>query len=205
MGFRLTDDNGMIEFFGLNAGLRPALGALALAGAAFGRFRISAIVTIFVCLAGTAVGRVVGMLQGAEPGLYTYGALGFEIAGALLATLAYGAEKREATLRARAADTRVKAQSVLHHRRRQVSNERRGASEPRQVQGATRHSLCSVGPDVGPTVPSHRILRELCRTKQPFRRQAMEAPFAVQAYSVPAHATHALRCPARGVQFLQRV
>lgn len=103
MGFRLTDDNGMIEFFGLNAGLRPALGALALAGAAFGRFRISAIVTIFVCLAGTAVGRVVGMLQGAEPGLYTYGALGFEIAGALLATLAYGAEKREATLRARAA------------------------------------------------------------------------------------------------------
>ena len=108
MGFRLTDDNAMIEFFGLNAGLRPALGALALAGAAFGRFRISAIVTIFVCLAGTAVGRVVGMLQGAEPGLYTYVALGFEIAGALLATLAYGSEKRETTLKARAADHKRK-------------------------------------------------------------------------------------------------
>ena len=103
MGFRLTDDDGMIEFFGLNAGLWPAVGVLALTGAAFARLRITAIVTIFVCLAGTAVGRVVGMLQGAEPGLYTYAALGFEIAGILLATLAYGSEKREATLKARAA------------------------------------------------------------------------------------------------------
>jgi hypothetical protein len=102
MGLRLTDDDGLIEFFSINAGLWPALGTLALAGAALAKLRITAIVTIFVCLAGTAVGRVVGMFQGAEPGLYTYVALGFEITGVLLATIAYGSEMREATLKARA-------------------------------------------------------------------------------------------------------
>lgn len=102
MGLRLKDDDGMIEFFGLNAGLWPAVAALALTGAALKRLRLTAIITIFVCLGGTAVGRVVGMLQGAEPGLYTYAALGAEIAGVILAAIAYGAEKRETVLKARA-------------------------------------------------------------------------------------------------------
>ncbi len=102
MGLRLKDDDGMIEFFGLNAGLWPAVAGLALAGAALKRLRLTAIITIFVCLAGTAVGRVIGMLQGAEPGLYTYAALGAEITGVILAAIAYGSEKRETVLKARA-------------------------------------------------------------------------------------------------------
>ncbi len=103
MGLQFLDGDGLIEFFGINAGLWPAVGTLSLIGAATTRLRLTALVTILVCVGGTAGGRILAMLEGAEPGLYTYVALGLELGVTLLAAIAYGAEKREATLNARAA------------------------------------------------------------------------------------------------------
>ena len=119
MGLELTGDDGLIEFYGLNAGLWPGVGVLALASAAVPRMRITAVVTIFVCLAGTVVGRVIAMLHGAEPGLYTYLALSVEIAGVLFAAIAYGSEKRETTLKA-------KAKAAAQHRTVQESSTSEG-------------------------------------------------------------------------------
>lgn len=82
-----------IESLAINAGLWPAMGALALFGAAFQRLRLTAALAFVVCAAGLAGGRILAMVNGAEPGVYTGIALALEVAMVLAASGAYVSEK----------------------------------------------------------------------------------------------------------------
>jgi hypothetical protein len=82
-----------IESLAVNAGLWPALGAFALFGAAFQRLRLAACLAFLACGAGAAGGRVLGLANGGEPGVYTGIALALEVAIVLAASAAYVSEK----------------------------------------------------------------------------------------------------------------
>lgn len=102
MGLTAVDADGLIEFYAINAGMWPAIAIFAWLGALIPRLRIAAILMILVGMAGMVAGRIIAFLQGVEPGLYTYAALGLEITTLLLAAIAFGSEKtrvrREAKL-----------------------------------------------------------------------------------------------------------
>ena len=82
-----------IESLAVNAGLWPAMGVFALFGAAFQRLRLAATLAFVVCAAGVAGGRVLALVNGAEPDVYTGIALALEIAMVLAATGGYISEK----------------------------------------------------------------------------------------------------------------
>lgn len=82
-----------IESLALNAGLWPAMGVFALFGATFQRLRLAAALAFVVCSAGVAGGRILAMVNGAEPGVYTGIALALEVAMVLAASGAYVSEK----------------------------------------------------------------------------------------------------------------
>lgn len=83
-----------IESLGLNVGLWPALGIFAIMGGFFQRLRLAAALAFTVCAAGMAGGRVIALVQGAQPGVYTGLALALEVSIAIAASAAYLAEKR---------------------------------------------------------------------------------------------------------------
>lgn len=83
-----------IEAVGLNVGLWPALGIFAIMGALFQRLRLAAALAFLVCAAGMAGGRVIALVHGAKPGVYTGLALALEVAIAAAASAAYISERR---------------------------------------------------------------------------------------------------------------
>ncbi|KPK66914.1 MAG: hypothetical protein AMS21_00550 [Gemmatimonas sp. SG8_38_2] len=98
-----------IEALGLNVGLWPALGIFAIMGALFQRLRLAAALAFTVCAAGMAGGRIVALVQGAKPGVYTGLALALEVSIVVAASAAYVAEKRRLALEAKALKRAEKA------------------------------------------------------------------------------------------------
>ena len=82
-----------IESMAVNVGLCSALGAFAVFGAAFQRLRLAAVLTFVVCGAGFAGGRILAMVQGAKPDIYTVIALALEVGIVVAASAAYVSEK----------------------------------------------------------------------------------------------------------------
>jgi len=98
-----------IESLALNAGLWPALGVFAFFGAAFQRLRLAATLAFVVCAAGIAGGRILALVNGGLPGVYTGLALAFEVAIVVAASAGYISEK---TRLAREAREQKKAQKA---------------------------------------------------------------------------------------------
>lgn len=82
-----------IESIAVNVGLWSALGAFAILGAGFQRLRLAAALAFVVCGSGFAGGRILAMVQGAKPGVYTGLALALEVAIVVAASAAYISEK----------------------------------------------------------------------------------------------------------------
>ena len=82
-----------IESIAVNVGLWSALGAFAVFGAVFQRLRLAAALAFVVCAAGFAGGRILAMVQGANPGVYTGLALALEVALVAAASAAYVSER----------------------------------------------------------------------------------------------------------------
>jgi len=82
-----------IEAMAVNVGLWSALGAFGIFGAAFQRLRLAAALTFVVCGAGFAGGRILAMVQGAKPDIYTVIALALEVAIVIAGSAAYISEK----------------------------------------------------------------------------------------------------------------
>jgi hypothetical protein len=98
-----------IESIAANVGLWSALGTFALFGAVFQRLRLAASLAFIVCAAGFAGGRILAMVQGANPGAYTGIVLALEVAMVVAASTAYVSEK---TRLAREAREKVKAEKA---------------------------------------------------------------------------------------------
>ncbi|MDH3726268.1 MAG: DUF4345 family protein [Myxococcales bacterium] len=90
-----------IESLALNAGLWPALGVFALFGAAFQRLRLAATLAFVVCAAGIAGGRILALVNGGEPGVYTGMAMAIEIAIVVAASAGYISERTRLAREAR--------------------------------------------------------------------------------------------------------
>jgi len=82
-----------IESLSINVGLWGALGVFALFGATFQRLRLAATLAFIVCAGGIAAGRILGLVQGADYGVYTIVALGLEVAIVIATSAAYISEK----------------------------------------------------------------------------------------------------------------
>ena len=108
-----------IESIAVNVGLWSALGAFALFGAAFQRLRLAAALTFVVCAAGLAGGRILAMVQGAKPDVYTGVAIALEVAIVVAAAAAYISEKarlsREANEQKRAEKAALEAALAHEH------------------------------------------------------------------------------------------
>ena len=108
-----------IEAVAVNVGLWSALGAFALFGAAFQRLRLAAALAFIVCAAGFAGGRILAMVQGANPGAYTGLALALEVAIVVAASAAYISEKtrvaRDAREQKRAEKAALEAALAAEH------------------------------------------------------------------------------------------
>ena len=100
-------------------GLWSALGAFALFGAAFQRLRLAVALTFVVCAAGFAGGRILALVQGAKPDVYTGIALALEVAIVVAAAAAYISEKarisREAKEQQRAEKAALEAALAAEH------------------------------------------------------------------------------------------
>ena len=90
-----------IESMAVNVGLWSALGTFGILGAVFQRLRLAAALTFVVCGAGFAGGRVLAMVQGAKPDIYTVIALALEVAIVVAASAAYISEKTRITREAK--------------------------------------------------------------------------------------------------------
>ena len=90
-----------IESLALNAGLWPALGVFAFFGAAFQRLRLAATLAFMVCAAGIAGGRILALVNGGLPGVYTGLALAIEVAIVVAASAGYISEKTRLAREAR--------------------------------------------------------------------------------------------------------
>jgi len=108
-----------IESIAVNVGLWSALGVFALFGAAFQRLRLAAALAFVVCAAGFAGGRILAMVQGANPGAYTGIVLALEVALVVAASTAYVSEKtrlsREAREQERAEKAALQAALAAEH------------------------------------------------------------------------------------------
>jgi hypothetical protein len=108
-----------IESIALNVGLWSALGAFALFGAAFQRLRLAAALAFVVCASGFAGGRILALVQGAKPGVYTGLALALEVAIVVAASAAYISEKtrivRETKEQQRAEKAALEAALAAEH------------------------------------------------------------------------------------------
>lgn len=77
------------------------MGTFGILGAVFQRLRLAAALTFVVCGAGFAGGRVLAMVQGAKPDIYTVIALALEVAIVVAASAAYISEKTRITREAK--------------------------------------------------------------------------------------------------------
>lgn len=90
-----------IESMAVNVGLWSALGVFGILGAVFQRLRLAAALTFVVCGAGFAGGRILAIVQGAKPDIYTVIAIALEVAIVVAASAAYISEKTRITREAR--------------------------------------------------------------------------------------------------------
>ena len=108
-----------IESIAVNVGLWSALGVFALFGGAFQRLRLAAALTFVVCGAGLAGGRILAMVQGAKPDVYTGIAVALEVAIVVAGSAAYISEKtrisREAKEQKRAEKAALEAALAAKH------------------------------------------------------------------------------------------
>jgi len=111
-----------IESIAVNVGLWSALGILALFGAAFQRLRLAAALAFIVCGSGFAGGRILALVQGAKPGVYTGLVFALEVAIVVAASVAYISEKtrvaREAKELKRAEKAALEAALAAEHAER---------------------------------------------------------------------------------------
>jgi hypothetical protein len=105
-----------IESLAVNVGLWSALGVFALLGAAFQRLRIPAALAFIVCASGFVGGRILGLAQGAEYGVYTMIALALEVAVVVAAASAFVSEKTRLSREAKELKRAEKAalEAALH-------------------------------------------------------------------------------------------
>ena len=123
MGLTGAERGGLyIESIAVNVGLWSALGAFALVGAAFQRLRLAAALAFIVCGSGFAGGRILALVQGAKPDVYTGLALALEVAIVVAASAAYISEKtrivREAKEQKRAEKAAFEAALAAEHAER---------------------------------------------------------------------------------------
>lgn len=108
-----------IESLAVNAGLWPALGIFGLFGAAFQRLRLAATLAFLVCAAGLAGGRILAIVNGGEPKVYTGLAIALEVAIVVAASAGYISEKarlaREAREQKRAEKAALEAALQKEH------------------------------------------------------------------------------------------
>lgn len=108
-----------IESLAMNAGLWPALGVFALFGAAFQRLRLAASLAFVVCAAGIAGGRILALVNGGQPGVYTGMSIALEVAIVVAASAGYVSEKtrlaREAREQKRAEKAALQAALQKEH------------------------------------------------------------------------------------------
>ena len=108
-----------IESLAINVGMWTALGVFGILGAVFQRLRLAAALAFLVCTGGMAGGRILALVQGAEPGVYTFIALALEVAIVLMASAAYVSEKtrlaREAREMKRAEKAALEAALAAEH------------------------------------------------------------------------------------------
>jgi len=82
-----------IESLAVNVGMWTALGIFGILGAMFQRLRLAAALAFLVCAGGIGGGRILALVQGAKPGVYTGIALALEVAMVIMASAAYLSEK----------------------------------------------------------------------------------------------------------------
>lgn len=82
-----------IESLAVNVGLWTALGVFGILGAMFQRLRLAAALAFLVCASGIGGGRILALVQGAKPGVYTGIALALEVAMVIMASAAYVSER----------------------------------------------------------------------------------------------------------------
>jgi hypothetical protein len=108
-----------IESLSINVGMFTALGIFGILGALFARLRLAAALAFLVCSVGLASGRILALVQGAEPGVYTGLALALEVAMVIMASAAYVSEKtrlaREAKELKRAEKAALEAALAAEH------------------------------------------------------------------------------------------
>lgn len=91
-----------IDFHSINTGLWPGLGLFALAGVAIERLRKSATLTLLVCTASIAGGRVIALALGGQAGVRSSITLALEFAMVAAFSVAYVSEKSRLAREARA-------------------------------------------------------------------------------------------------------
>jgi hypothetical protein len=82
-----------IESLATNVGMWTALGIFGFFGAMFQRLRLASALAFLVCAGGIGGGRILALVQGAQPGVYTGIALALEVAIVIMASAAYVSEK----------------------------------------------------------------------------------------------------------------
>jgi len=82
-----------IESLATNVGLWTALGVFGILGALFQRLRLASALAFLACAGGIAGGRILALVQGATPKVYTGIALALEVAIVIMASAAYVSEK----------------------------------------------------------------------------------------------------------------
>jgi hypothetical protein len=82
-----------IEATAINVGMPTALGVFAILGAMFQRLRLAALLAFLVTMGGIAGGRILALVQGGSPGVYTGIALALEVSLVLMVSTAYVSEK----------------------------------------------------------------------------------------------------------------
>ena len=91
-----------IDFHSINTGLWPGLGLFALAGATIERLRKTATLTLLVCTASIAGGRVIALALGGQAGVRSSITLALEFAMVAAFSVAYVSEKARLAREARA-------------------------------------------------------------------------------------------------------
>ena len=120
MGLSGTEHGELyIESLAVNVGMWIALGVFGIFGAVFQRLRLAAALAFLVVAGGLAGGRVLAMVQGAEPGVFTGLGLALEVAMVVMASAAYVSEKtrlaREAKELKRAEKAALEAALAAEH------------------------------------------------------------------------------------------
>lgn len=116
-----------IESLSINVGMWAAIGTLGILGAVFQRLRLAAVLTFLVCSGGIAGGRILALVQGAEPGVYTGLALALEVAMVVATSAAYFSERsrisREAKELKKAEKAALEAALAAEHAHAEASED----------------------------------------------------------------------------------